>query len=100
MTELNKGRRRTKQGSHSLLYGRTAKHLSLRAVPRHFKDTKQVLISNLGHDLSEIFLSFDEQPLAAASIAQVHRGILKDHQEVAVKLISKVFQLDDEDIHR
>jgi predicted unusual protein kinase regulating ubiquinone biosynthesis (AarF/ABC1/UbiB family) len=32
------------------------------------------------------FLSFDEQPVAAASIAQVHHAILKDHQEVAVKV--------------
>lgn len=32
------------------------------------------------------FLSFDEQPIAAASIAQVHHGLLKDNQEVAVKV--------------
>lgn len=33
------------------------------------------------------FLSFDEQPVAAASIAQVHHAFLKDNQEVAVKVI-------------
>lgn len=32
------------------------------------------------------FLSFDEQPVAAASIAQVHHAVLKDHREVAVKV--------------
>ncbi|KAG6779002.1 hypothetical protein POTOM_015366 [Populus tomentosa] len=56
------------------------------AVPCSFKDIKQVLQSNLGRDLKNIFLSFDEQPVAAASIAQVHHAILKDHQEVAVKV--------------
>ncbi|KAJ6707299.1 ABC1 FAMILY PROTEIN [Salix viminalis] len=56
------------------------------AVPCSFKDIKQVLQSNLDRDLKNIFLSFDEQPVAAASIAQVHRAMLKDHQEVAVKV--------------
>ncbi|URD74111.1 ABC1 family [Musa troglodytarum] len=32
------------------------------------------------------FLAFDEQPIAAASIAQVHHGLLKNNQEVAVKI--------------
>lgn len=45
-----------------------------------------MLQSNLGRDLKNIFLSFDEQPVAAASIAQVHHAILTDHQEVAVKV--------------
>lgn len=36
--------------------------------------------------LSVRFLTFDEQPIAAASIAQVHHGLLKNYQEVAVKV--------------
>lgn len=45
-----------------------------------------MLISSLEKDVSESFLSFDEQPIAAASIAQVHRAQMKDGQEVAVKV--------------
>lgn len=32
------------------------------------------------------FMAFDERPIAAASIAQVHYGILKNKQEVAIKV--------------
>ncbi|XP_047335341.1 aarF domain-containing protein kinase 1 [Impatiens glandulifera] len=68
-------------------YSSTLASLHDQATPCNFKAIKEVLNSNLGKDLSQIFLSFDEQPVAAASIAQVHHAVLKDHhEEVAVKV--------------
>jgi ubiquinone biosynthesis protein len=37
--------------------------------------------------LAEMFASFDEQPLAAATIAQVHAATLPNGQEVVVKIV-------------
>jgi ubiquinone biosynthesis protein len=37
--------------------------------------------------LAEVFASFDETPLAAATIAQVHPARLKDGKEVVVKIV-------------
>ncbi|KAI7737405.1 hypothetical protein M8C21_016379, partial [Ambrosia artemisiifolia] len=67
-------------------YSSTLASLQDQAVPCSFEAIKEVLISNLGSDLNEIFLSIDEHPIAAASIAQVHRALLKDQQEVVLKV--------------
>ncbi|XP_029123800.1 uncharacterized protein [Elaeis guineensis] len=67
-------------------YTSTLSSLQDQAIPCHFKDIKEVITKNLGKDLSEVFLAFDEQPIAAASIAQVHHGVLKDNKEVAIKV--------------
>lgn len=47
----------------------------------------KVLSANLGADWKELFASFDEIPLAAASIGQVHSAVLKSNgARVAVKI--------------
>ncbi len=40
-----------------------------------------------GHPVTDIFADFDPQPLAAASIAQVHAATLKNGREVVVKIL-------------
>ena len=45
-----------------------------------------VLDDSLGREWKEAFQRFDFTPIAAASIGQVHKGLLKDGREVALKL--------------
>jgi len=40
-----------------------------------------------GKPLSEVFTSFDETPIASASVAQVHFAVLPNGHEVAVKIL-------------
>jgi ubiquinone biosynthesis protein len=41
----------------------------------------------LGRSIESVFASFDQTPVASASIAQVHLATLKDGREVAVKVL-------------
>ncbi len=47
----------------------------------------QIIEKSLKKPLLEVFKSFDEVPLAAASIAQVHSAVLKNGDEVVVKVV-------------
>ncbi len=54
------------------------------AVP--FELIKKEVEDELGSPISEVFLEFSEEAVAAASIAQVHKAKLKDGTVVAVKV--------------
>src|SRR3984893_1578319 len=52
-----------------------------------FKQMKRVIEDDLEEPISEVFATFEEEPIAAASIGQVYRARLKDDgREVAVKV--------------
>jgi ubiquinone biosynthesis protein len=56
--------------------------------PFRFSKIKAVIEEDLGKPIHEVFSELDETPVAAASVAQVHRARLKNgNQEVAVKVL-------------
>lgn len=57
-----------------------------RLPPIRFKIIKRTIERELGAPIDEIFAELDPFPLSTASIAQVHRGVLKTGEEVAVKV--------------
>jgi ubiquinone biosynthesis protein len=57
-----------------------------RVPPVGFEAIKTVLEQELGAELGVLFESIEEVPLASASIAQVHRAVLRDGRQVAVKV--------------
>jgi ubiquinone biosynthesis protein len=54
--------------------------------PFAFADVRRVIQEDFDQSLERLFLEFDEQPIAAASIGQVHRAVLPNGHVVAVKV--------------
>jgi len=63
------------------------RRLQDRLPPFSFRRVKATLESELGRPLGEVFRDFEPTPVAAASVAQVHRAHLADGREVAVKVL-------------
>lgn len=54
--------------------------------PAPWQEVRLILEQDLGRTLDQVFAVFDEVPVAAASFGQVHRAVLPDGREVAVKV--------------
>src|SRR5918996_286935 len=60
--------------------------LQNQAAPVAWAEVERLLTDELNASIDEIFDHFDPQPLAAASIAQVHRARLRSGEQVVVKV--------------
>jgi len=54
--------------------------------PFPMSQVRQIIEAELGQSLETLFQEFDEIPVASASIAQVHRAVLPDGTDLAVKV--------------
>lgn len=68
------------------------------ARPETFEAVRAVIEDEFGAPMAQLFEDFDPEPLAAASIGQVHKARLSDGREVAVKIqrpgLEDIIELD------
>jgi predicted unusual protein kinase regulating ubiquinone biosynthesis (AarF/ABC1/UbiB family)/HSP20 family molecular chaperone IbpA len=67
-------------------YRATLARLQESAPPLPAQTVHKVLAADMGEEWRSSFAEFSDQPAAAASIGQVHRGIWHDGRQVAVKI--------------
>ncbi|MBL7147523.1 MAG: AarF/ABC1/UbiB kinase family protein [Nanoarchaeota archaeon] len=79
-------------------YAKEFSKLQDQVEPFPYEQVKQIIESEFNKNIHTVFIRFEKKPIAAASVGQVHKAILKDGKKVAVKIqrpdIEKVFKTD------
>ena len=69
------------------------------ARPMPFEEAVAVIDESYGRSWKKVFSSIEETPIGSASIAQVHRAVLKTGEEVVVKIQRKgIYEMMARDI--
>ena len=80
-------------------YAEELAKLQDRVPPFPAAQSRALVEKAFGRPIDEIFASFDAEPVASASIAQVHFATLKDGREVAVKVLRpRMLEVIDDDL--
>src|SRR5580692_8660732 len=67
-------------------YRKALERLQDKVKPFSFAEVEAIVMAELGVRISKAFSRFDPEPLAAASLGQVHRAALRDGRAVVVKV--------------
>jgi ubiquinone biosynthesis protein len=67
-------------------YVKALARLQDKVKPFSYDEVEQIVMTELGVRISKAFSRFDPEPIAAASLGQVHAAALRDGREVVVKV--------------
>ena len=80
-----------------ILDEKTAKDLQVltdQCRPFETSKLRKIVEDELGNSIENVFDNFNEQPMAAASLAQVHEATLKDGKSVVIKVLRPNIERD------
>jgi predicted unusual protein kinase regulating ubiquinone biosynthesis (AarF/ABC1/UbiB family) len=69
------------------VYGKELEQLQDQVPPHPFSDLERAVEDSFGKSVGELFARIEHEPLAAASLGQVHVAYLHDGRKVAVKFL-------------